>query len=64
MNLSDDQIMWGAVNMLMKRHGDAAPVKVAERIGELVVEGDMLGVELWKGIARRMDAMINSSEAH
>jgi hypothetical protein len=46
--------------MLMKQHGEHAPRKVAERIGSLAVEGDMAGVALWKGIARRMDMMMRS----
>lgn len=33
--LTEDQVLWGAVSMLMKQHGDDAPLKVAERIGSL-----------------------------
>lgn len=34
-----DQLLWGAVSMVMKEHGEQAPRKVAERIGYLAVEG-------------------------
>lgn len=34
--------------MRLKRHGDLAPFKVAERIGELVVDKDVMGVVVWK----------------
>lgn len=59
--LTEEQMLWGAVSMLMKQHGDDAPRKVAERIGSLALESDMMGVALWKDIARRMDSMIQSA---
>lgn len=45
------QVAWGAAAMLLKRHGDHAPVIVATRIGELATAGDMDGVAMWKAIA-------------
>lgn len=60
MNLTEEEVLWGAASTLLKRHGDRAPVKVAERIGELALEGDELGVALWRDIARRMDEMMRS----
>jgi hypothetical protein len=59
--LTEEQILWGAVSMLMKQHGDEAPRKVAARIGKLAADGDMAGVALWKEIARRMDSMMRAS---
>jgi hypothetical protein len=59
--LTEEHVLWGAVSMLMKRHGDDAPRRVAERIGSLAIEGDLAGVALWKEIARRMDTMLNGS---
>lgn len=56
--MTHDQLLWGAVSMLMKQHGEHAPLKVAERIGVLAVKGNMAGVALWKDIARRMDMMM------
>jgi len=58
--MTQDQLLWGAVSMLMKQHGENAPRKVAERIGSLAFEGDMAGVALWKDIACRMDMMMRS----
>ena len=60
--MTEEQVLWGAVSMLMKQHGDEAPRKVAERIGSLAMEGDMAGVALWREIARRMDTMMRVSE--
>lgn len=56
--MTHDQLLWGAVAMLMKQHGEHAPRRVAERIGALAVAGDMAGVALWKDIACRMDMMM------
>lgn len=62
--ITEEQVLWGAVSMLMKRHGDDAPRKVAERIGSLALEGDMVGIALWKEIARRMDIMMRGAGSH
>ncbi|WP_375178112.1 DUF6961 family protein [Sphingobium yanoikuyae] len=56
--------MLGAAMMLLKRHGDLAPFKVAERIGELVVDGDEMGVAVWKAIAGHMDEILRSGDRH
>lgn len=64
MRLTEEQVIWGAASMLLKRYGDEAPVKVAERIGELALSGDELGCALWKAIAHRMNQMLHSSQVH
>ncbi len=60
MTMTEDQVMLGAAMMLLRRHGESAPLKVAERIGELVSEGDDVGVALWKSIAHHMDAILRA----
>jgi hypothetical protein len=52
--LLSDWELWAAANMVLKQHGQRAPVFVAERIGALALDGDMAGVETWKAIARRI----------
>ena len=44
-------VAWGAAALLLKRHGDHAPVIVATHIGEIATAGDMDGVAMWKAIA-------------
>ncbi len=61
---NDDQLMWGAALMLLRRHGEQAPLKVAERIGALALEGDTLGVAVWTGIASRLDKLVKVKAAH
>lgn len=52
--------MLGAAMMLLKRHGDQAPLKVAQRIGELAAQEDFLGVAAWQAIAGRMDEILRA----
>lgn len=56
--------MLGAAMMLLKRHGDRAPLKVAERLGELAAEGDEMGIAVWRAIAAHMDAILRACSMH
>ena len=58
MKMTDEDVATGAAMMLLRQHGELAPVRVAERIGELALAGDAGGVELWKRIASRMDRIL------
>ncbi|PSO12787.1 MULTISPECIES: DUF6961 family protein [unclassified Sphingobium] len=62
--MTEDQVMLGAAMMLLKRHGDLVPVKIAERIGELAAEGDEMGVAVWRVIAGHMDAILRAGSVH
>lgn len=54
--LSDWEV-WACALEVQREHGDAAPRFVAERIGALVLEGDLAGVEAWKAIALRLQQL-------
>ncbi|MHA4838145.1 DUF6961 family protein [Sphingopyxis sp. MSC1_008] len=54
MTLSHEQHLWACALAVERQHGARAPVFVAERIGALVLAGDVPGVERWKAIAARM----------
>lgn len=56
MHLSDWEL-WSAANMVLREHGDQAPRFVAERIGALAIDGDTAGIEVWRAIAARLDAL-------
>jgi len=49
-----DKELWACAHQVLKTHGDSAPRHVAERIGELALQGDAEGVATWKAIARRL----------
>jgi hypothetical protein len=61
--ITRDQELWGMASMLLRLHGDRAPVVVAERIGQLASEGNGEGVALWKDVARRVDQMIRAKNS-
>lgn len=46
-------------SMLLRQHGNRAPVVVAERIGRLASEGKGEGVALWREVAGRMDRLMS-----
>jgi hypothetical protein len=62
--MTEDQVMLGAAMMLLKRHGDQAPLKVAERIGVLAADGDEMGVAVWRAIAGHMNAILHAGSLH
>ncbi len=55
--MDQQHVPWAAASMLMRRYGSDAPIKVAERLGELALTGDMEGVAMWKKIAWCMDQL-------
>jgi len=54
---SPDQERWAEALAIERNHGDGAPLWVATRIGELAQNGDMAGVERFKAIAVKLDAL-------
>lgn len=55
--MTDEQHLWACALAVEKQHGKEAPLHVAERIGALALAGDMAGVERWKAIAAKMQAL-------
>ena len=58
MNMTEDEVALEAAMMLLRRHGDRAPVRVAERIGDVAIAGDREGVLFWKRVARKMNQIL------
>lgn len=56
--MTREQELWGMAATLLAQHGDLAPVRVAQRIGELALSGETGGVALWKDVAHRMAALM------
>lgn len=57
-----DEERWAEALAVERQHGEDAPQFIAERIGALALKGDMEGVDRWREIASRLDAMRRSSE--
>lgn len=56
--MTRDQELWGVASMMLNRHGQDAPVKVAERLGALAMAGETEGVAMWQDVARRLQALM------
>lgn len=59
---TEEQVLWGAAQMLLRRHGDRAADMVAERIRSLRAEGDVLGCAMWQAIENCLDQLGSTSE--
>lgn len=53
----DDKELWACALQVERQHGNDAPKFVAERIGALALAGDFEGVETWRTIAGKLDAL-------
>lgn len=52
--MTQEQERWAEAATVQRLHGDRAPVFVAERLGAMVLAGDMAGLRRWKEIAFRL----------
>ncbi|WP_443029356.1 DUF6961 family protein [Sphingopyxis sp. QXT-31] len=55
MHVTPERELWACALLVERQHGEAAPLWIATRIGELALAGDMAGVERWKAIAAKLD---------
>jgi lipopolysaccharide export system protein LptC len=59
----DEWELWACAQQVVRQHRDKAPTFVAERIGQLVLDGDEDGVATWKAIAERIDHLGDYAKA-
>ena len=55
--MTRDEEYWAIALHLERKHGELAPAFVAERIGALAIADDVAGIETWKRIARKLEAL-------
>lgn len=55
--LTEDRHLWACALAVEKQHGAGAPRFVAALIGALALAGDKAGVERWKAIAAKLNAL-------
>jgi len=60
MPMTPDQERWAEALAIDRAHGDHAAQWIAEKIGELALMGDEKGVERFRQIATRLDALLAS----
>jgi hypothetical protein len=59
--VTSDQERWADTYSILKQRGEeGAQVWIAERIGALVLAGDVVGIERFKAIAHRLDQLIGN----
>lgn len=56
----EDTDIWRAANLLVKMHGANAAIVAAQRADELLAEGDMDGLEVWKRIAQATEQFLRN----
>ncbi|APZ97523.1 hypothetical protein BWQ93_02725 [Sphingopyxis sp. QXT-31] len=54
---TQERHLWACALAVEKQHGAGAPRFVAARIGALALAGDGAGVERWKTIAAKLNAL-------
>ncbi len=56
----EDPDIWRAANLLVKMHSADAAIVAAQRADELLAEGDMDGLAVWKRIARATEQLLRN----
>ena len=57
MAMLSDWELWACANEVVRQHGDRAPFVAAVRVAEATDQGDTAGVETWRRIASRIEAL-------
>ncbi len=59
--MTSDLDIYRSANILMKRHGEDAPILAAMRADAMLETGDLDGYAVWKRILRAVDEMGNTT---
>jgi hypothetical protein len=55
--MTAEEERWAEAIALERMYGDNAPLYIAERVGAAALAGDEEGLQRWKAIAARLDAL-------
>jgi hypothetical protein len=61
--MTDDRDIWRAAQLMIDRHGNDAPLRVAERAKDLFDAGDFYAASLWRQIAYAIDELTRTTLA-
>ncbi len=56
--------IYASANELIKQHGEDAPIYAAMQTDELLEQGDVDGVAVWKKILRAVDELLSEEVPH
>ena len=59
MEMTSDLDIYRAAHLLIKRHGDDAPIEAAMRADELAADGDMEGRAVWLRIVKAIEDLLS-----
>ncbi len=59
--MTSDLDIYRSANVLVKRHGQDAPIRVAMRADAMLESGDLDGCGVWKRILRAIEEMGNTT---
>jgi hypothetical protein len=58
--MTADADIWRSAQLLIKQHGDDAPMHAKVRSAELLAKGDLEGVRVWMAITRAVERLLAS----
>jgi hypothetical protein len=59
--MTSDLDIYRSANLLVKQHGEDAPIEAAMRADAMLEKGDLDGYAVWKRILRAIDEMGNTT---
>ncbi len=57
--MTSDIDIYRSAHLLIKRHGDAAPIEAAMRADELAADGDMESRAVWLRIVKAIEELLS-----
>ena len=61
--MTSDLDIYRSANVLIKQHGDEAPIHAAMRADELLEAGDMDGKAVWVRIMKAVEELLSDKQA-
>ena len=59
--MTSDIDIWRSANLLVKQHGEDAPIHAAMRADALLEAGDLDGLAVWRRVLRAIEEMANTT---
>ena len=60
---SSEQEAWACAFEMLRKHGDKASLYIAQRVGTLVLQGDLSEVERWRAVASKVHRLTAGSKS-
>lgn len=61
--MTRDKELWAIALIIDEQKGADGPLYIAEKIGEAALEGDHIGIDLWRAVAERFDKLLTRRNA-